>query len=166
MTNLTGKGYFVKGHKLMKNHVWKKETNLKRSLSLKKHKNFNLEKKGCFEAKHIPWNKGTHGIMKGGMSGKKHTTETKLKISIAKNKGKTKENNLLRKRADYFEWRTKVYTRDNYTCQKCGKISGKLNAHHIEKFSENKSKALEVSNGITLCENCHKKEHKGGIING
>jgi hypothetical protein len=57
------------------------------------------------------------------------------------------------------DWRKSVYERDNYTCQKCGKRGGKLNAHHIIPFSIDKSLRFEVSNGITLCAKCHKKEH-------
>lgn len=61
---------------------------------------------------------------------------------------------------EYVEWRSAVYKRDNYTCQKCGKRGGTLNAHHIIPFSKDKSLRFEVSNGITLCEKCHIDEHK------
>lgn len=57
------------------------------------------------------------------------------------------------------DWRKSVYERDDYTCQKCGKRGGVLNAHHIIPFSIDKSLRFEVSNGITLCAKCHKKEH-------
>lgn len=63
------------------------------------------------------------------------------------------------------EWRLKVFKRDDYTCQMCGRKSQAgspviLNAHHIKPFSKNKSLRTDVDNGITLCEECHKKTYK------
>lgn len=60
----------------------------------------------------------------------------------------------------YKEWRRKVFERDDYTCQKCGKRGTKLNAHHIVHWAYDKDKRYDVSNGITLCETCHKLVHK------
>ena len=57
-------------------------------------------------------------------------------------------------------WRSTVFARDSWTCQKCDKVGGNLNAHHIENFSSNKELRFEVSNGITFCEQCHYKFHK------
>lgn len=64
-----------------------------------------------------------------------------------------------RKSGEYIEWRMAVYKRDNYTCKKCQQKGGKLNAHHIIPFSVDKSLRFDISNGITLCTKCHKKEH-------
>lgn len=59
-----------------------------------------------------------------------------------------------------INWRKSVFKRDNYTCQKCGDSKGgNLNAHHIIPFSVDESLRFDVSNGITLCTKCHKKEH-------
>lgn len=70
------------------------------------------------------------------------------------------ERNDLRKYPEYYEWRSKVYERDNYTCRACGDDSGgNLNAHHIENYSENKEKRTCLDNGITLCISCHKEFH-------
>ena len=60
---------------------------------------------------------------------------------------------------EYNEWRSAVYERDNYTCQCCGKVGGNLNAHHMESYSSNKELRTTVSNGVTLCEKCHKDFH-------
>ena len=62
-------------------------------------------------------------------------------------------------------WRTKVFERDNYTCQICGDRSSKnhkvtLNVHHIYMFSKYPSKRNDMNNGITLCERCHKLTYK------
>ena len=59
-----------------------------------------------------------------------------------------------------YKWHKKVLVRDNYTCQKCKKRSGKLECHHIENFSPNKELQLEVNNGITLHDSCHEEFHK------
>ena len=60
----------------------------------------------------------------------------------------------------YNTWRRKVYEKDNYTCQCCGDDKGgNLNAHHLEGYNSNKDKRIDVNNGITLCEKCHKKFH-------
>ena len=59
----------------------------------------------------------------------------------------------------YNDWRKSVYERDNYTCQKCNKYSEYLNAHHIESYANNKELRTTLSNGITLCENCHNDLH-------
>lgn len=62
--------------------------------------------------------------------------------------------------AEYIDWRNTVYERDDYTCQECGAKGGKLNAHHIVRWVDDKSLRYAVKNGITLCVPCHKKKHK------
>lgn len=61
---------------------------------------------------------------------------------------------------EYIEWRKRVFSRDNFSCQICGNVGGKLNAHHIKRFADYPSLRFEVNNGITLCEMCHKKLHQ------
>ena len=55
-------------------------------------------------------------------------------------------------------WRQKVLWRDRYTCQHCGS-EDKLQAHHIRKRL--KGGTNRVSNGATLCEQCHVSLHEG-----
>lgn len=120
--------------------------------------------------------------------GHKHTKEAKIKMSISR-KGKkftishrraiseahlknlfsthklsSSNKNALRKRFDYKVWRELVFRRDAWTCQECGAISGKgkqvyLEAHHIKSFNDFPKLRYDVSNGITLCRDCHKKEN-------
>lgn len=76
------------------------------------------------------------------------------------NKGTAKistENELFRKSKAYKDWRTAVYERDDFTCKECGSRGGRLNADHIKPFAIFKELRLEISNGRTLCERCHRK---------
>jgi 5-methylcytosine-specific restriction endonuclease McrA len=72
------------------------------------------------------------------------------------------------------QWICDVFTKDDYTCQKCGVRGGKLEAHHSPKlfsviFHESGIKTVEealeysefwdINNGKTLCQKCHKEEH-------
>ena len=77
--------------------------------------------------------------------------------------GVTPRNRIDRNSAEYKAWRTKVFERDDYTCQLCGEHGGKLNAHHVVPFAKDKAKRLEVSNGVTLCEDCHRAIHRGDL---
>ena len=64
----------------------------------------------------------------------------------------------------YRDWRKEVFIRDGYTCQCCGIKSGKgksvcLEAHHKNNFKDFVEERFLVSNGVTLCKDCHKKFH-------
>lgn len=101
------------------------------------------------------------------------TPEDRIKISIGTRQrtprgaachsykdGKLAERMGLRYSQEYKRWRFDVYSRDNFTCQHCGdKRGGNLHAHHIKPFADHPELRFDVSNGITLCENCHKKVH-------
>ena len=65
-----------------------------------------------------------------------------------------------RKTSEYAEWRMNVFDRDGFTCQLCGQVGGKLNAHHIKPYAKYPELRLDVNNGITLCERCHRALHK------
>jgi 5-methylcytosine-specific restriction endonuclease McrA len=58
----------------------------------------------------------------------------------------------------YGEWRKAVYTRDDYTCQECG-AKGNIVAHHVKPWAHYPELRFEVSNGITLCDDCHATKH-------
>lgn len=64
----------------------------------------------------------------------------------------------------YEQFRKQVLKRDKKRCMMpgCG-AKQKLQVHHIKKWSRASSLRYEISNGITLCKNCHNsitgKEH-------
>ena len=60
---------------------------------------------------------------------------------------------------DYLPFIKSVLKRDNYYCQCCHSRS-KLVVHHMDGYNWCKERRIDISNGITLCENCHKKFHK------
>jgi len=114
----------------------------------------------------------------------KWTIERKKKLRYA-NKGEKNWNwkggitplrNQICNSYQYRQWISDVLTRDNFTCQECGKKGGKLSAHHTKSFSlilqENNIKTLEealncselwnINNGLTLGQTCHEKTDNYG----
>jgi len=126
----------------------------------------------------------------GSMLGHHHTEETKKRMSLAKKGkkigpqtpehrmkiaeanrgdkcwawrgGKTAKAQSIRTSSKYREWRRAVFERDGYTCVKCGKVGGELNADHIKPFSLNPEAVFELSNGRTLCKPCHRNTDSYG----
>lgn len=118
------------------------------------------------------WNAGTNV---SGMSGKTHSLETKQKMresSLGEKAGNWKGgvsaiNHRIRNGAQYKAWRTSVFKRDNYTCVHCGNQCRKgnrvrLNADHIKPFAFYPDLRLDINNGRTLCEPCHRKTETWG----
>jgi len=67
-----------------------------------------------------------------------------------------KENTALLK-----NWAKKVYKKDNYTCTRCKYKAGgdlRIEAHHIYPKSKYPRMAYRVSNGVVLCERCHRTD--------
>jgi hypothetical protein len=79
----------------------------------------------------------------------------------AYNKNLTEEDRI-KKRIEIKSkrWSKQIFERDNYICQKCYIRGGKLNAHHLDGHHWCEEKRLDLTNGITLCEECHKDFHK------
>lgn len=85
--------------------------------------------------------------------------------------GVTQAHRLLRASAVYRAWREAVFSRDNWTCVWCGARSGNghrvvLHADHIKPFAMFPELRLEVSNGRTLCKDCHFKTGTYGPAHG
>ena len=75
--------------------------------------------------------------------------------------GKTAESRLIRRSAEWKKWRKAVFERDNYTCQECGGNRVILEPHHLKQFAHFPELRFEVSNGQTLCYECHQKTKTG-----
>ena len=135
----------------------------------------------------IPWNKGikcpslteeTKQKIREFNKGKKLSKEIKFKMSLS-HRGKkngswkggiTRLQILIRNNFFYRQWRSDVFTKDDFTCQNCGQKNSYLNAHHIKSFSSilqyyeitTLKEALackelwNINNGITLCKKCHR----------
>ncbi|WP_157911735.1 HNH endonuclease signature motif containing protein [Alteribacter populi] len=58
-------------------------------------------------------------------------------------------------------WAEAVKSRDGYQCQKpdCSTRAGIMHAHHIHNYADWPELRTDESNGITLCEPCHKEFH-------
>lgn len=100
------------------------------------------------------WNKGRHlsDVHKTKLSeGKKGDKSHLWKGGI------TPINVLIRASKKMRDWRKAIFERDNYTCQICGVRGVYLEADHIKQFSDFPELRFELSNGRTLCRECHKK---------
>lgn len=64
-----------------------------------------------------------------------------------------------RKYSEYTDFVKSVFARDNHTCQCCGKQKTNLVAHHLDGYNWCLEKRTDVTNGITLCSNCHGNFH-------
>jgi hypothetical protein len=61
----------------------------------------------------------------------------------------------------YRGWSILVKQRDNYTCRNCGSTK-RIIAHHIFPKAKYPRLSLDLDNGYTLCEDCHKLYHPLG----
>lgn len=118
---------------LGKGHPQTMETRLKISQAHKGMKfteehrrNIGLAAKG-----RIPWNKGRRN-------------------------GKYNEKTLIMQSEEYKNWRRKVFERDHFQCQWCGKKQ-RLEADHILPFAYFPKYRFYLDNGRTLCVECHRK---------
>jgi hypothetical protein len=181
----------------------KEETRIKMSLSRKGIVPWNKGKVGvqkCSKETRIKMSNSRKGNKRKPMSlqgrinigksriGKRATKETKEKMRISHSGekshlwkgGKRILSDIIRSSFPYRQWRSDVFTRDNFTCQECGdKKGGNLESHHIKSLSkiiqEYNIKTLEqalsceelwnINNGQTLCEDCHKKTNNFGRKN-
>lgn len=144
---------------------------------------WNKGKKNCYSKKQLKKMIISHKGKKPALG--KHwklSKTTKIKMSKARKKrrgenspcwkgGITPLVSQIRHCFKYRQWRSDIFTRDNFTCQICGIKGGRLEAHHIKPFckiiKEYQIKILEealvceglwnINNGRTFCKKCHKK---------
>lgn len=90
------------------------------------------------------------------LKGRKLSERCRINLSLALGgDGDIKRINSLKLNKSYINWRKNVLKRDNYECQLCHVIGGKLIAHHILPYAKFKKSRTKISNGITLCKECH-----------
>lgn len=104
-----------------------------------------------FKKGHIPWCKGKRNPHVTGPKNPKWKG------------GITPENQRIRLSPEMKVWRIAVFERDNYTCQFCFKRDVKLNADHIKSFALHPELRFELTNGRTLCVDCHMKTDTYGV---
>lgn len=118
-----------------------------------------------------PWNKGKKGLQKAWNKGKKCPWVTKRNLEINHlmigNKayhwkgGKTsRERKILMGRKVYQQFRSNVLERDSWTCQTCQIRGIELHVHHIKPWAEYPELRYDVTNGVTLCRQCHELTYK------
>ena len=116
------------------------------------------------------------GVVRPHMVGHVVSEETRRKISDALKGEKshfwkggiTEERARIYTSIEYKNWRKSVFARDNFACVFCGSRTGEgtrviLNADHIKPFSVYPKFRFDVSNGRTLCLECHKKTPTYGM---
>jgi len=115
--------------------------------------------------------------------GKKHTKETRYKISKTKKEsektprgkdnkafidglGKERKQKRItfQETIEYKLFREAIFKRDKYKCTNCGSIK-KLEIHHIKSYKNNPKLRTVLSNGCILCKECHKKTNNYGRKN-
>lgn len=60
----------------------------------------------------------------------------------------------------YDEWRSKIFKRDNWTCQITGIKGGKIVAHHLYNYKDYPESRTDVNNGVTSDKSLHELFHK------
>ncbi len=71
-------------------------------------------------------------------------------------------NQAERRGPEYRQWRAAVLERDNHQCDACGSAEPPLFAHHIKPWAMYPDLRFDVSNGVTLCKECHSAAHGWG----
>ena len=126
----------LRGYKL--NRVNKKATILECVVckkSFKPQSRLRYTAKYCSRACHGIANRGENShVWKGGTGTERHKAMGKI---------------------EYKKWRTSVFERDNFSCIKCGMNKTYLHADHIKSWKDYPELRYEISNGQTLCIDCH-----------
>jgi 5-methylcytosine-specific restriction endonuclease McrA len=130
---------------------------------------------GRFKTGHGVWNKGITGEASHAFG---HTlpddVRERLRLRVLGEanpvwrNGISPENERQRKTTAYARWRRAVFERDDYRCRSCGVRSTagarvRVHADHIQSFALHPELRLELANGRTLCEACHKKTETYGF---
>lgn len=72
--------------------------------------------------------------------------------------GLTRAVLVIRGKKQYRDWRSAVLARDGNQCTRC-QSTNRLHVHHIKSFEKHIELRYDISNGLTVCENCHSTIH-------
>lgn len=177
------KGQFLKGHSFNKDKT--------SSLKGKKRPPFskewreNIGKAGLGRA---PWNKGKETPLEVKEKQRQAKLRKPTRYWLGRRReciagenhynwkgGVSKLSSRIRHSYKYRQWRSDVFTRDDFICQSCDKRGVYLEAHHLKEFvkilGEHNIKTVDealeceelwnINNGVTLCRECHDKTKKG-----
>jgi 5-methylcytosine-specific restriction endonuclease McrA len=100
--------------------------------------------------------KECHNIFQKGDTKNK---ERLRELGRIRNRGLSKERDLIEQTEAYKNWRLSVFRRDSFSCVSCKQRGGSLHAHHISSFAKFPELRTDVNNGITLCDSCHRQLH-------
>lgn len=118
-----------------------------------------------------------------GMLGKKHSKETREKLSLAHtgtkkpwaslrgelNHNYIKDRSLIKRQEERNspldkQWKYNVYKRDNFKCKMLNSdCKGRIEAHHILSWKNYPELRFIINNGITLCHFHHPKKRADEI---
>lgn len=108
----------------------------------------------------------TKQLISNSLKNKPKSIEHRVKISIARldlyDVIGRKIPRSAKYNSRYQRWRRMVLSRDNYTCCKCGSKE-RLETHHIKSFRHYPELRYELSNGLTLCNSCHRQTSNYGF---
>lgn len=91
--------------------------------------------------------------------GSKSFRKKMIKAAILTGKRRVGELHPRWKGGSWSNWKRRVKEQDDYTCQRCGLREPEImHADHIKSIRDHPELAFEVSNGITLCPNCHARK--------
>jgi thymidylate synthase (FAD) len=114
------------------------------------------------ERGHEAWNKGKSGYR----TNLRHTDEHLAAIRRARSGPASNfwRGGIASDRATIAAWTTsqapKVHHHFDYTCQSCSVRGGTLHAHHIAPVWLEPARGRELSNLISVCEDCHRAIHR------
>ena len=112
------------------------------------------------------WNKGLRGLEIGpkGQHWKLSVeTKTKMKGRVPWNKGLGRGEVFELLTLEYKTFRKRMFIRDNYTCDDCGKRGGELQLDHIKPRCLYPELLMAENNVRTLCVDCHRKTKTFGL---
>lgn len=102
-------------------------------------------------------------IKRWGLSGSKNPMFGRMgALNPRWNGGHSPERQCAYARAAWKETAKEVLRRDGYRCRKCGAAHEggmKLVVHHVKAWAKHPELRFDKENLLTLCQDCHKKEH-------